>query len=128
VLTPSAANALLAYAWPGNVRELENAIRHAVTIAPSSNIRPEDLPPAVTRAVLEPPDAVQQFSETVERYVSNYAIEGEWHRCAIEPVERAVIARALRECGGNQSQAAQLLGLHRNTLRAKIRELGIDLG
>jgi two-component system nitrogen regulation response regulator GlnG len=128
VLTPGAAKALLAYSWPGNVRELENAIKHATTVAPSSNIRPEDLPHAVTRATPEPERATDRLVETIGRHVSNYAAEGQWYRRAIEPVERAVTAQAPRECSGNQSQAAELLGLHRNTLRAKIRELQIDLG
>ncbi|MFW6158050.1 MAG: sigma-54-dependent transcriptional regulator [Planctomycetota bacterium] len=128
VLAPEAAKALLAYSWPGNVRELKNAMEHAVTVAPSPTIRPGDLPPAVTSAVPEPDHVADQLVETVARYVSNYVPEGEWYPRAVAAVEKMVIERALRECRGNQSQAAELLGLHRNTLRAKIRELDIDVG
>ena len=127
-LTPDAAKALLAYFWPGNVRELKNAVEHAMAIAPSSSIRVEDLPPAITQGAPEPEDATDRLVETIAQYVSNHAAEGQWYRQAIEPVERAVIERALRQCGGNRSQAAELLGLHRNTLRAKIRDLGLELG
>lgn len=127
VLTPGAAETLLTYSWPGNVRELKNAVEHAVTVAPSSNIRAADLPPAITRGAPEPEDAAERLVDTVGRYVSAHAVEGQWYRSAIEPVERAVIERALEECGGNQSQAAELLGLHRNTLRAKIRDLDLNI-
>lgn len=47
------------------------------------------------------------------------------HPAALEPIERAVIVRALARTGGKQGQAAKLLGIHRNTLRAKLRDLGI---
>ncbi len=125
VLSSAAARTLLAYSWPGNVRELKNAMAHAAAMAPSAIIRPEDLPPSLGQELHGPnPD---QFAETLEHYLACRAPEGQWYRSLIEPVERLVIERALRECGGNQSRAAELLGLHRNTLRAKIRELGIKL-
>jgi len=127
VLASDAASALLAYPWPGNVRELKNALAHAVAVAPSTRIRPEDLPAAIIRDVPEPERPAGRLAEAVEHYLVNHAVDGQWHRVAIEPVERAVIKRALKHCGGNQSEAAELLGLHRNTLRTKIRELGIDL-
>lgn len=126
-LTPEAARTLLAYSWPGNVRELKNALAHAVAVAPSAGIRPEDLPAAMIRRVPEAERQAERLTEAVERYLVNHAEEGQWHRVAIEPVERAVIKRALKHCDGNQSEAAELLGLHRNTLRTKIRELAIDL-
>jgi DNA-binding NtrC family response regulator len=127
VLTPDAASSLLAYSWPGNVRELKNALAHAVAVAPSTRIRPQDLPAAILRSVPEPAHQADQLTEAVEHYVDHHAAEGQWYRIVIEPVERAVITRALKHCRGNQSEAAELLGLHRNTLRTKIRELGISL-
>ena len=45
---------------------------------------------------------------------------------ALRRLEKAMIRRALQDCGGNQSSAAERLGLHRNTLRNKLRELGLD--
>ena len=127
VLTSDAASALLAYSWPGNVRELKNALAHAVAVAPSTRIRPRDLPAAIIRTVPELEQEADRLTEAVEHYVVHHAEEGQWYRIAIEPVERAVIGRALKHCRGNQSEAAELLGLHRNTLRSKIRELGISL-
>jgi two-component system nitrogen regulation response regulator GlnG len=126
VLTPDAAEALLAYSWPGNVREMENAMKHALTVAPTATIRPDDLPNAVTSASSRH-DLSDELAEAVTDYINNNAQHGEWHTRTVAVVEKTIIRHALRRCDGNQSQAADLLGLHRNTLRNKIRDLDIHL-
>jgi len=120
-----AEEALLAYPWPGNVRELKNAIEHAWAVAPDARVTLDDLP-ATFRAggAGQPADAA---GDLVERYIANLAdAPADLHRRAIEPIEAAVIRHALRRCNGNQSRAADLLGLHRNTLRHKVRDFGIN--
>ncbi|MCE5326592.1 MAG: sigma-54 dependent transcriptional regulator [Planctomycetaceae bacterium] len=121
-LDAAAASALEAYPWPGNVRELKNAIEHAVALAGAGPILLEHLPQTLRQpsAAAAPPDMPQQYVKGV------HAQAGDLYRAAIEPIEAAVIRQALQQCSGNQSDAAQLLGLHRNTLRKKIRELGIE--
>ena len=125
VLDPSAARALQEHTWPGNVRELKNALEHAAAVAPGERISPEDLPASVRQASPQAGDehAIEQIARDL---IAAIPQNGGLYRGAIEPVERTVICEALNRCDGNQSEAAELLGLHRNTLRKKLRELDID--
>jgi DNA-binding NtrC family response regulator len=95
--------AFLRYPWPGNVRELRNVLERAVVLNRGQVIHLIDLPPAF-RA---PPERMPTGGGSL---VEN---------------ERATIIAALQEAAWNRSVAADRLGIHRNTLRRKIRELGI---
>lgn len=125
-LSAAAAEALRQYPWPGNVRELRNVMEHAAAGARGGQIWPSDLPESVRRPVSSDAAAA---GDLVRQYVSQFAsAQKDMHRAALEPVERAVIEQALERCGGNQSAAAEVLGVHRNTLRKRIKELGIAGG
>ena len=125
-LSDAAAEALGRYDWPGNVRELRNAIGHAAVVAGGGQIRREDLPESVLRPASAPAGA-EALCRALDAYLAAVGERrGDLHAAALGPVERAIIERALRACGGNQTEAARMLGLHRNTLRNKIRELGLD--
>ena len=126
-LSPLAAEALRRYSWPGNVRELRNVLQHVAALAPGREILPEDLPEAVRSAPDRAADADRRAA-IVHEHLATLPDAGDLYRAAIEPVEKAVILHALRRCRGNQSEAAALLGLHRNTLRKKIRQFDIDVG
>jgi two-component system nitrogen regulation response regulator GlnG len=125
VLDPSAVRVLQEHTWPGNVRELKNAVEHAAAVAPGQRISPEDLPASVRQASPQTGDkhAIEQIAKDLIAALPN---DSGLYRGATEPVQRAVICEALKRCRGNQSEAADLLGLHRNTLRKKLRELDID--
>ena len=119
-LSDEARRRLTRYDWPGNVRQLRNVIQQAATLAGGGIIGPEDLPELS-------PGGTRSGQDAASRYVAALEEEsGDLYRQAVEPVERAVIVRALRACQGHRGQAAELLGLHRNTLRKKLKELGID--
>ena len=126
ILTDEAAAALQAYPWPGNVRELRNAMEHAAVVSSGGPILPSHLPeamrcagPAASRASADALDAaVAAFLDALPA--------GSPYPDVLARLEAAAIRRALAEAGGNQSVAAQRLGLHRNTLRNKLRELGIE--
>jgi DNA-binding NtrC family response regulator len=114
-LGEGARRALLAYDWPGNVRELRNAIERAVVLAEGDEIEAADLPPQLleSAAPLRPVDAALAdlpFAEARER--------------AVDAFERAYLQAAL-ERHGNVSAAARALGLHRQSLQKKLRQLGI---
>ncbi|HKP60619.1 MAG TPA: sigma-54 dependent transcriptional regulator [Polyangiales bacterium] len=109
------ALALLArHDWPGNVRELRNVIEQAAVLAEGPLIRRQDLP---TLSAASPPAAAaasgggQNFAEAKRR--------------SIEDFERGYIQAALRDSGGNVSRAAQAMGLARQSLQQKIRDLGL---
>jgi len=117
---------LEAYDWPGNVRQLKNAVEHAVVVSGGGPVLPAHLPEEVRhgRAAAPAADAVEA---ALDRCVDRLAEAGpEAFRTAIPDLERRLIARSLAETGGNRSAAAERLGIHRNTLRTKIREYGLD--
>lgn len=99
-LSKEASERLLAYPWPGNVRELENAMERAVALAQGDKIELEDLPDALR--VPSGPD--------------------ESGSLRMEDMERAHILKVLASCGGNQTRAADLLGIGTTTLYRKLKE------
>ena len=107
-LGPSALDALMNYDYPGNVRELENAIEYAVAFARGDEITADDLPPSMRNGHGERP-----------------RVRLKPLRAARQEFERSFVAAALRQCGGNISQAAKILDIQRQSLQQKVRELGI---
>jgi DNA-binding NtrC family response regulator len=110
-LTPDALAALAGHAWPGNARELRNTIEQSVVLATGDEIGAADLmiggAPAATRGAL----AERPFAEA--------------KRAAVEGFEREFLLRALRANGGNVSRTAEAIGMVRQSLQQKIRELGL---
>ena len=124
-LSDTAADALKAHSWPGNVRELKNAIGHAASVTPTGQIERQDLPASVL--VGPPPPCPTDVDASARGYLAAVqpGSRGLYHS-AVEPVERAAIRDAMARSNGNQSQAATILGLHRNTLRKRLRELHLE--
>jgi DNA-binding NtrC family response regulator len=126
ILSREAAVMLAAYPWPGNVRELRNAVDHAAVVSGGGPVLPAHLPDpvrqgAATRGPGEPAD----LGDLIQRFIDSLGAGGPYHE-VLQQVEKALIRRALQEAGGNQSVAAERLGLHRNTLRKRLRDLGIE--
>ena len=132
-ISPSAVGILKEYQWPGNVRELQGVIRHALLMATGPVIVPENLRSelrdekttvAASSAVSASP--VKQL-DSVNEFVQGRIDEGsnEIYAETLEMMERKLITKILGETSGNQSQAAELLGITRGSLRNKIRSLGI---
>ncbi len=90
------------HAWPGNVRELSSAIVHAVALAQGGEIRPEHLPEELVAAPPRAPPSTGRLRPLAQ-------------------VEQEHVLAVLEACGGNQSEAAQVLGIGRNTLWRKLR-------
>jgi transcriptional regulator with PAS, ATPase and Fis domain len=101
-LSKEAETAIVNHTWPGNVRELKNAIERAMILEETSWIRPENLP-------------------RFEPSASPFAM-GEM---SLVEQERHLVAQALARTGGNQTQAARLLGVTRDTLRYKMKKYGL---
>jgi two-component system nitrogen regulation response regulator GlnG len=112
--------------WPGNVRELENVIERAAVVARGDSILPKDLPAEVRepRGIAVPPQDLAAAIDAAVRPL--YALAKKDPKLKIMAVvERELIARALVETGGNQVQAAKLLGITRATLRKRIEKFRI---
>jgi two-component system nitrogen regulation response regulator GlnG len=130
-VSPEALDRLVGYDWPGNVRELENVIQRAIVMAKSGVVLPEHLPIGpVSAAASVAVDA--SLEELVERKLLECVRGLRTHASAnlydlmIGLVEKPLLRAVLRETGGNQVRAAQILGINRNTLRKKLTEHGID--
>jgi two-component system nitrogen regulation response regulator GlnG len=129
---PEALALLEAYRWPGNVRELQSAVKLAMLNASGHLILPEFLPDDV-RAAARPsaPAAAAPRAEPagfdLDGLIADLlrAGEGEVFDKVMGAVERVLLARVLRHTGGHQSQASEILGLNRTTLRHKLRALGM---
>jgi Nif-specific regulatory protein len=126
-------NVLLRYPWPGNVRELENAIERAVVLSNDEDFTEELLPLSVRMfAAQRRTNQSSESIETLTRRLSDQAIsdyelrEGEIYQLVIDQIEHALIDRALAKCGGVKTKAADFLGINRNTLNKKVKELGIE--
>jgi two-component system nitrogen regulation response regulator GlnG len=131
-LSKDVLEALVSRPWAGNVRELRNAVEHAAIVARGHPIRVEHLPPAATRTDTgEAPD-VREIQERLTRWtgreieIAGHArIDSPLHERFLELVEPPVLRAALEHCRGNRAAAAQMLGIHRATLRQKLRKYGI---
>jgi transcriptional regulator with PAS, ATPase and Fis domain len=114
-VSASAIQMLQAYRWPGNVRELRNVVERAFILhASAEEFRPEHLPPELRGAAAA---AVKR----VDRPVAPVSQEG----LVLEDVEKKLIQEALDRSTGNQSRAARLLGISRDTLRYRLKKHGM---
>jgi transcriptional regulator with PAS, ATPase and Fis domain len=114
---------LLAHPWPGNVRELKNIVERAVVLCTESTIRPDHLPAALTST--KGPRGAPDFSGLSTPPTSAPEVEPGRFHAQVESLERARIVEALNRCGGNQTQAAKLLGVSRRTLVTRLAELDL---
>lgn len=106
--TPQTLEKLLSYSWPGNVRELENAVARAVASSKAQVLTPDDFPFS------------EKPSEKEEIPLLPLAK-------ATEELEKRLIKEALEVSGGNQTQAAKILQISRQTLSTKIKQYGIKV-
>jgi two-component system, NtrC family, nitrogen regulation response regulator GlnG len=136
-LDQGAFDRLKRYRWPGNVREVENLARRLAALYPQETITAavidQELSQPTPAAEAEPP-VDERLSAAVERYLGKYFANfhsalpppGLYHRILRE-VEHPLLSAALAATRGNQIRAADLLGVNRNTLRKKIRDLEIQV-
>jgi DNA-binding NtrC family response regulator len=114
-LSADAEKAIGSYGWPGNVRELQNVMERVVPFTDAEPVTPADLglpassePPSV--GIAPGGDVVVEFPES---------------GLSLEAVERALLTTALARAGGNQSKAARLLAISRDTLRYRLEKFGL---
>ena len=126
-------NVLLRYPWPGNVRELENAIERAVVLSRDEDFTEDLLPLSVKMfAAQRRNNQASESVETLTKRLADQAMadyemrEGEIYQLVIDQIEHALIDRALTKCGNVKTKAADFLGINRNTLNKKVKELGIE--
>jgi two-component system response regulator AtoC len=115
-VAPEAMEVLLRYEWPGNIRELENAIERACVTSRDEFIRPENLPPDLTRRPSVKGPMTVDLSQPLQDQLSE----------VVAAFEKRYLRRALRKARGHVGRAATIAGLSRRTLTAKIAQYKID--
>jgi transcriptional regulator with PAS, ATPase and Fis domain len=114
-LSPDVCRILLDYSWPGNLRELKHAMEYALSLSTAGTLDVRDLPPTlVGPAEFEGCEHCLSGREAID--LSSF----------LSGAERAAIRWALTRAKGNQSRAAQLLGIPRTTLRDRLAALFDD--
>jgi len=123
---PAAERKLLQHAWPGNIRELENAIHYALLVCRDNVVQEPDL----NFSSLQPTQRVSDKPEpglpapppTLEQALS--VLFEEHHAALFEHIEDIVMRAAYNHCHRNQVQAARMLGISRNVMRARLIRMG----
>jgi two-component system nitrogen regulation response regulator GlnG len=131
---PAAMDLMMAYDWPGNVRELENLIFRLAALSPDPTISQRDIERELRAESLKELSGSASFETEVEALLHKYVMsdllkggddEAKIHQNVLERVERPLIKLALSVTSGNKLRTAALLGVNRNTLRARINALGL---
>jgi len=145
-LDASALDELARHDWPGNVRELEHLVYRLCALNASTHVTAADIAPllvsnptpvlvksdgaGVVAPTVAVPMGIEHFLQTQLRHY--FAAHGNalpapgLYDRILASIEKPLIIQTLRATGGNQIKAAEILGLNRNTLRKKMRELNID--
>jgi PAS domain S-box-containing protein len=114
-ISPDAMQMLMSYEWPGNVRELRNALERAMILEDSSYITLHSLPQSIANAVPHPVPAMAAAAAAA------FPEDG----ISLEENERRLLVQALEKTNGNQTQAARLLRITRDTLRYKMKKFNL---
>ncbi len=113
-IEPEALSRLQAYGWPGNVRELQNVIERAVALSPGPAITVADLPVEVRKEEVTPPVTFALLAGIDDNFPLAEALDA---------FTRAKVRRTLEAAAGNQTVAAQLLGLPQSNLSRLMKRL-----
>ena len=140
VLDQGAVDELKRYSWPGNVREVENVMRRLAALCPHETIGAEQIAAELVEIAPAPSEVPaasgpEPLVRAVERHIRDFlAVQhdggvapSDIYDRVIAEVERPLIRLTLAATRGNQIKAAAMLGLNRNTLRKKIRDLEIPV-
>ena len=114
-ISEEALKRLMEYDWPGNVRELENVVERAVVLSRGQIITSRELPFGEHDAGDHDEDGGDEVS-----------VEKSFFKKSVAQFEKDLIMKALRDANGNRSKAAEMLGIYRRLLYAKIKEYGLE--
>jgi two-component system, NtrC family, response regulator AtoC len=129
-VAPEALERLRNYSWPGNVRELQSVLKRALLQARGTTLLPAFLPALPgdpSEPATAPPSAAEDSNLEAFIHLCLASGEGDLYADTHRRVDRLLLTRVLEETGGNQLQAARRLGIARETLRRRLRELGMQV-
>ena len=120
--SPEAVNLLTAYDWPGNVRELRNCVERMTVFARGQVLTLGDVPAEIRQSIAKQFEQSMQTPQQTQE--ANATPQNE--TLDVKSNEKALILKALAECNGNRSHAAEKLQISRRTLQRKLKEYGIQ--
>lgn len=125
--------ALCRQPWYGNIRELRNAVEHAAVLARGRALRLSDFPPPQPQMTRGSSGTNKSLHETLvewslEAMSQIMGDKSNLHEQLLQAVEPTLFRMVLEHTGGNKAKAADLLGIHRGTLRDRLRTYGLDDG
>jgi len=126
VLSSEVIDVIANYDWPGNVRQLENICYWLALMTPTQNVKVQDLPSEI-KDYEEEESSSNSWEESFETWIKSLALsmDKDLMHVANKKLEKIMIKTALDKTKGRKNEAAILLGVGRNTLTKKIKELGI---
>jgi transcriptional regulator with PAS, ATPase and Fis domain len=128
---PEAMQALQGYSWPGNVRELQNYIERAVILSDGRELTADLLPGTVSGAasahdsVYPTGDPQKLIKEYVFQEIATAQPDEQLYSRVVEPLEKELLTQVMQSCK-SKTQAAERLGINRNTLHKKLKDFGLD--
>jgi len=127
--TEAAMQELMRRDWPGNIRELRNAVEHAAIYARDGRIDCAHLPPCSSLSG-KPAIGTAELDQALQRWLEELPPWEEsqpgWMEQLLQRIEPLLLRHTLEATSGNRQEAAQRLGIHRQTLRDKLRRYGLD--
>jgi two-component system, NtrC family, nitrogen regulation response regulator GlnG len=129
-LSPEASEILMAHDWPENLDELKKAMDFALSNCRGSYIRAEHLP-VLRRQVPNEAETFEQLASFLSSKLTSYiqnsssSTSGNLYRLLLPHLEQSLFQYTLKKSKGNKVKAAEILGLHRNTLNKKLQKLGL---
>ena len=121
------------YNWPGNIRQLENTCRYITVMAPSTSITIDDIPDEVKNIEMIPNDSAQineldpniDWEVTLSDHIKSVLKDQKDLTKLSKELEKILLQEALKVSNGRRIDAAKILGLGRNTITRKIKDLGL---
>jgi two-component system nitrogen regulation response regulator GlnG len=129
----NAMDILNEYNWPGNIRQLENTCRYITVMAPSTSITIDDIPDEVKNIEMIPNDSAQineldpniDWEVTLSDHIKSVLRDQNDLTNLSKELEKILLQEALKASNGRRIDAAKILGLGRNTITRKIKDLGL---
>jgi two-component system nitrogen regulation response regulator GlnG len=131
-LTKAAIAELTSRPWHGNVRELRNAVERAAVVARGDEVEPEHFPPPSAVFAAAHPTIDTELGRLTGDWAAQQQLESpetaprDLYERFLRLTEPALLKAVLSQCGDNRGVAARILGIHRATLRQKLRDHGLD--
>jgi two-component system nitrogen regulation response regulator GlnG len=127
-IAPTTLEQLRRHTWPGNVRELQSVLKQALLRAKGTTLTPEFLPD-LGKTTVEAAKPATNGEFNFENFIKDRLMAGsnDLHAEVHLQLDRILLPAALRWVNGNQLHAAKILGIARQTLRNRLRELGLSI-